>query len=108
VLFLVVAYRRLRRALEDDQRVRPSSHPPLVVMLLEEVVVLARRVGRWRVGTTAATVVALTVVVQVVFADWTPGPVLDWTWRLAVSGVVSGVAIVTWAAVHALRRRAIE
>ena len=108
MLFMVVAYRRLRRALEDDQRARPSSHPPLVVMLLEEVVVLARRVGRWRVWSVAAAVVVLTAVVQVGFADWTPGPVLGWAWRLAVSAVLSVLVVVTWGAIHALRRRPAE
>ncbi|HWB71161.1 MAG TPA: hypothetical protein VG452_03010 [Egibacteraceae bacterium] len=94
----------LRRVLARDQRRPVPTTMPLMRLLLGEVGVLVRRVGRWRVLTTAVTVAAVTLAVETALGESTPGPVIAAPWR-SVIAVLSGVlAVVAWAVLHALLR----
>ena len=103
MLFLYAAYRAVRRAMERDQRLPAYSHPPLWRLLLEEIGVLAQRVGRWRVTIVVLVVGAAVVLAEIALSDMTPGPAFDQPWRWVVAVVVSGIVLAGWAVVHAMR-----
>ena len=46
---------------------------------------------------------AAVVLAEVALSDMTPGPVFDQLWRWLVAIVVSGIVLVCWAVVHAMR-----
>ena len=97
------AYHAVRRAMEEDQdRPRPSPLP-LWRLLVDEIGVLARRVGRWRVTWVLCVVFACTLAVELAFSDRTPGPVLDLALRVLGAAALTGVVLCGWAVVHALR-----
>lgn len=103
MLYFFAAYRAVRRALERDQRLSPCRRVPLWRLLAEEIALLARRVGRWRVTAVGLVVGACVLAVEVALSEATPGPAIAVPWRWLVAAVASLVAVGTWAAVHALR-----
>ncbi|MDP8970788.1 MAG: hypothetical protein M3N52_09925, partial [Actinomycetota bacterium] len=76
---------RLQRVLARDQRRPVPTTMPLTRLLLGEVGVLVRRVGRWQVLTTAVGVAAITLAVETALAESTPGPVIAAPWRSLIA-----------------------
>lgn len=99
------AYARLRQRLAEDQRRPIYVADPLWRLLLGEVVVLASRVGRWRVCAVAVTVAVVVTLVEVALAETTPGPVLRPPWRWLVAAALSALTILFWAVRQAYVRR---
>ncbi len=97
------AYVAVRRAMAKDQR-RPLNPPlPLWRLLAGEIAVLARRVGSWRVVSVTLLVAAAVLAVEVALSDTTRGPTLATPWRWIVAAAAAGLALCSWAVVHALR-----
>ena len=104
MLYFFTAYRAVRRAMTEDQG-RPARSPiPLWRLLVGEIALLGRRVGRWRVTALALLVAGSVLAVEVALSETTPGPALAAPWRWVVAALVSLLGIVIWAVVHALQR----
>ena len=106
MLFFGAAYLAVRRAMERDQERPPSVHPPVWRLVLEEVALLARRVGRWLVTAVAAATAATVLAVLIALSDRTPGPSVALGWRLLVACAAGCITVALWACGHAVRREA--
>ena len=89
--------------MERDQRLPAYSHSALWWLLLEEIGLLARRVGRWRVTVVVLVVGVAVALAEIALSDMTPGPVFDQPCCWLVALVVSGFVLAWWAVVHATR-----
>lgn len=97
------AYLGARRAMERDQQ-RPMPSPlPLWRLVLGEIGLMARRIGRWKVWSVTAVVFVCFLAVEVLLSSSTPGPALAEAWRWLVAGLLSAVSLCCWAVVHAVR-----
>ena len=103
MVYVFAAYRAIRRAMAEDQGRTPRSPIPLWRLLLGEIALLARRVGRWRVWAVALVVAVAVLSVEVSLSEATPGPALATPWRWIVAAALSAVAVAAWAVVHAFR-----
>ncbi len=103
MLLFGAAYLGVRRAMEKDQRRGPRSPVPLWRLLLGEIGLLARRIGRWRLWSVLAVVFACFLGVEVALSTETPGPALADAWRWAVASGLTTVVLCAWAVVHAVR-----
>lgn len=97
------AYLAVRRAMAKDQRQPLHSPLPLWRLLAGEIVVLARRVGTWRVLSVALLAGTAVLAIEVVLSDSTPGPALATPWRWIVGAAAAGLVLCCWAVLHALR-----
>ena len=104
MLFFVVAYRSARRAMAEDQCRFAYADVPTWRLLLEEVALLARRVGRWKVTAAALTVGISVLAVEVALSEDTPGPALAAPARWVAAVAASLVSLAAWSVVHAVRR----
>ncbi|MDW3221116.1 MAG: hypothetical protein R8F63_21125 [Acidimicrobiales bacterium] len=96
--------RSARDALVEDQHRPLPCRAPLWRLILEEIALLARRIGRWKVWSAAGAVFVVVLVVEVALSSETPGPELaDW-WRWSLAAALSVVTLCVWAVVHAVRR----
>lgn len=103
MLLLGAAYTGIRRAMERDQgRPRPSP-VPLWRLLLDEIALMARRVGRWKVWSVVAVVFAGVLAIEISFSTATPGPVLEGPTRVLIAAAFAVVAVCAWAVLHAVR-----
>lgn len=98
------AYQRARRALARDQGRSLPCRLPLWRLVVGEVAVLARRVGRWRFSAVFAVGFASILLAQIVFSSATPGPVLTNPLRWAAAALIAAVGLAGWAVVYAVRR----
>jgi type VI protein secretion system component VasK len=93
----------VRMAMIKDQARTVPCNEPLWKLLLGEVGVLVRRVGRWRVWSVLFVALVISIAAQVALSSQTPGPVLQSAWRWVLAGVMTVVVLVLWAVVHAVR-----
>ena len=104
MLLFGVAYHGVRRAMIKDQR-RPSPcNVPLWRLLQEEIALLARRVGRWKVSSVLAAAFICFLTVEVALSTSTPGPALAEVWRWLVASAMTALSLGLWAIGHAIRR----
>ncbi|MDH3302496.1 MAG: hypothetical protein OES24_18500 [Acidimicrobiia bacterium] len=104
MLLQVTAYRRARRALAQDQGRPLPCRLPLWRLVIGEIAVLARRVGRWRFSALIAIGFVSILLAQIAFSPSTPGPVLTNPWRWVAAALLAAVGLAGWAVVHAVRR----
>ncbi len=98
------AYKRARRALARDQGRSLPCRLPLWRLVLGEIAVLARRVGRWRFTALIAVGFTSILLAQIAFSPSTPGPVLTNPWRWVAAALIAAVGLAGWSVVHAVRR----
>lgn len=103
MILLLAAYRATRRAMERDQH-RVRTDVALWRLLLEEVALLIRRVGRWKVTTVALSVSGTVLAAEVALTESTPGPVLAAPLRWVVAVLAAAVVVAGRAVAHAVRR----
>lgn len=97
-------YRATRRALERDQRRPQPGQLPLWRLLLGEIVLLIKRVGRWRFTVAALAAFGAFLFVEVALSSKTPGPALAEPWRWLAAACLTLVTVLGWAIMHAMRR----
>lgn len=103
MLLFGAAYMSVRRAMAKDQRRPVPCTLPLWKLLLGEVALMARRIGRWKVWTIAGLTFASFLAVEVALSTATPGPALAQVWRWVVAAALTTVALCAWGALHAVR-----
>lgn len=103
MLLFGAAYVGVRRAMAKDQRRPLPCTLPLWKLLLEEIVLMARRIGRWKVWSVMGVVFMCFLAVEVALSPATPGPALADVWRWFVALVLTAVSLCGWAMVHAVR-----
>lgn len=94
----------VRRAMATDQRRQIPCALPLWRLLWDEVVVMARRMGRWRVWSVVGTAFVCFLAVEVSLSTATPGPALAEAWRWLVALTLTVLTLCGWTVTHALRR----
>ncbi|WP_436792877.1 hypothetical protein [Actinospongicola halichondriae] len=97
MLLFGAAYLGARRAMAKDQRRPVPCDVPLWRLLLEEVGLLARRVGRWRLWSVLGVAFVCYLTVEVALSTETPGPALAELWRWVVAMVLTAVTLGVWA-----------
>ncbi len=103
MLYSYVSYRAIRRALERDQRRKQPCRVPMWRLLLDEIVLMARRIGASRVAAVALVAFVCILLVEVALSSATPGPALAEPWRWLVAAVLTAVSVPVWAVVHGVR-----
>ena len=103
MLFFTGAYVGARRAMARDQRRPIPCTLPLWRLIFDEIALMARRIGRWKVWSILAVVFVCIFAVQLAFSTSTPGPALTELWRWIVALVLTVATLGGWAVVHAVR-----
>lgn len=88
--------------IEDQSRPVPCALP-LWRLLLEEIALLARRVGRLKVLVAMGAAFASFLFVEVALSTATPGPALSVWWRWLVAMALTCLTLFSWAIIHAVR-----
>ncbi len=108
MLLFGAAYLGVRRAMAKDQR-RPLPCPlPLWRLLAEEIALMARRIGRWKIWSILGVIFSCYLAVEVALSSATPGPAIAEVWRWAVAAALTAVTLCAWAVLYAARRERIE
>jgi hypothetical protein len=101
--YLTAAYVGARRALARDQgKPVPSPHS-FGRLLAEEIPVLSRRIGGWRVVSLSLLFFLFVLAAEIALTEITPGPVLTPRWRVVVALVATILLVAGWAVAHAIR-----
>ncbi len=103
VLLFGASYLGVRRAMIKDQRRPAPCAVPWWRLLFEEIALLGRRVGRWKVWSVLGAAFVCFLAVEVALSTATPGPALAVLWRWLVALVLTGATLGLWAAAHAVR-----
>lgn len=103
MLLFGAAYLGVRRAMAKDQRRPLPCTLPLWRLLLEEIALMARRIGRWKVWSVLAVAFASYLAVEVALSSATPGPALAEVWRWLVALALSAITLCAWAVAYAMR-----
>ncbi len=86
-----------------DQR-RPLPCPlPLWRLLLDEIVLMVRRIGRWKVWSVLGVAFVSFLAVEVALSSATPGPALAEIWRWLLAFALTVVTLCSWAVLYAVR-----
>ncbi len=104
MLLLFSAYQRTRRTLAKDQGRPLPCRLPMWRLLIGEISVLVRRVGRLRVGALIIGGVLAILLAQVTFTPERLGPALTNPWRWLATALIATAGLGVWAIVHAFRR----
>lgn len=103
MILLGAAYSAVKRALAADQGRGPRSPLPLWRLVIDEIVLMGKRIGRWKIVTVTGVVFASVLLVETLLTPVTPGPTAEQPWRVLVAVLVAVVALTVWAVVHAHR-----
>lgn len=103
MLLFGAAYVGVRRAMARDQRRPVPCTVPLWTLLRDEIALMARRIGRWKVWSVMAVAFACFLAVEVALSTATPGPALAEVWRWLVALGFTGASLCIWAMAHAVR-----
>ncbi len=99
------AYLAARRAIAADQSRQIPCSLPLWRLLWDEVVLMARRIGRWKEWTVAGVAFVCFLTVEVLLSAATPGPALAQAWRWLLALLLTLLSLAGWTVAHALRRQ---
>ncbi len=102
MLLFGAAYLGARRAMVKDQRRPVPCTVSLWRLILEEVVVLARRVGRWKLWSVLGVAFVCFLAVEVALSTETPGPALTELWRWFSALLLTALTLGAWAIGHAI------
>lgn len=103
MLLFGAAYMGVRRAMAKDQRRPIPCTVPLWRLLAEEIALMARRIGRWKIWSILAVIFLCYLAVEVALSSATPGPALTNIWRWLLAGVLSALTLCLWAVGYAVR-----
>ncbi len=103
MLFFTGAYVGAKRAMAKDQRQVLPCSLPLWRLILDEIALMARRIGRWKIWSILAVIFACYFAVELALSPSTPGPALTEVWRWIVALVLTLGTLGAWAVVHAVR-----
>lgn len=101
--FLLATYLGAKRALVRDQGKKPPSEEKFGSLLLGEIPILIKRIGRPRFFSILMIYLVVVVVGEIVLIDATPGPVLSPRWRIVVAIGLTLLIAAFWLVIHAVR-----
>lgn len=101
--YITAAYIGARRALARDQGKSVPSSYSFGRLLAEEVPLLSRRIGRWRVASLSLLFFVFVLAAEIALTEATPGPVLTPRWRVVVALAATILFVAGWAVTHAIR-----
>lgn len=86
----------------DQRRPVPCSEP-LWRLLAEEIALMARRIGRWKIWSILGVIFACYLAVEIALSSATPGPAIAEVWRWLVAAVLTAATLCAWAIIYAVR-----
>lgn len=101
--YLSAAYVGVRRALAKDQGKSVPTSDSFGRLLAEEIPVLSRHIGGWRVTSLSLLFFLFVLAAEIALTETTPGPVLTPRWRVGVALVATVLFVAVWAIAHAIR-----